>query len=304
MRTARIFVIGLFCILNGYQIFAQETDTSMHKLTIIKGYFTDDGIVDPIAVSVEKYFKSNEKVRITAFPAEVYGYCNGGCERSSGCFCNWNTNNDKNLDYIDSMFSYQAVITIPDGISGVQELNYEAYYCPNSDPYFVRVINGITYNGTDQSYHFPACHPMIIYANAAPEGYVFSHWTFFDYYTGDSTNHNHFETSSIINDTLEFFLLRRELIAYANYSKLTTNHIDANIAYQLYPNPSHSVLNLISEDEIDAVSCYHSVNGECFNQKNIRSKQYSIDISLWPAGVYLIRLEMENDIFYRKVIVE
>jgi hypothetical protein len=70
---------------------------------------------------------------------------------------------------------------------------------------------------------------------------------------------------------------------------------------KIYPNPASSVLNVISNSAADFSYSLMSVSGKLIKEGRIQS---SIDISSLEKGIYILKIQSEDGVGYKKVIVE
>lgn len=86
---------------------------------------------------------------------------------------------------------------------------------------------------------------------------------------------------------------------YSNNTLSNTDFQQNNLQVSLYPNPVRNVLNIQLESEIKSVELY-TIQG----QKIMQSKNKEIDLSYLNSGVYMIRVEDENNGIVTKRIVK
>ncbi|MXV37633.1 T9SS type A sorting domain-containing protein [Flavobacteriaceae bacterium Ap0902] len=79
---------------------------------------------------------------------------------------------------------------------------------------------------------------------------------------------------------------------------LATEEVVLTEKVQLYPNPVHDVLNIVSGSEVKSVEVYTFL-GQKMNLKNANSK---LDFSSLPSGVYIVKVETENGVTSHKVV--
>ena len=77
----------------------------------------------------------------------------------------------------------------------------------------------------------------------------------------------------------------------------------ANI--KLYPNPTTGVVNLeLTGSKGDATIMVSDVSGKVIVTKTTSEKSLDIDLSNVPAGIYLVRVNMDGKVFNEKVMVQ
>ncbi len=87
-------------------------------------------------------------------------------------------------------------------------------------------------------------------------------------------------------------------IIYPNpHTQLDEGHIQT-----IYPNPSSDVINIVSDTEIEVAEMRSSSNS-ILNTFNPNSKKLTIDVSLYPAGVYYIITRAGKRIEASKVLI-
>jgi hypothetical protein len=63
-----------------------------------------------------------------------------------------------------------------------------------------------------------------------------------------------------------------------------------NKAWQAYPNPVQTILNLETESNIGHLKIFNS-NGQLIYEANHNELSTKINVSTWPAGIYFLRRE-------------
>lgn len=87
-------------------------------------------------------------------------------------------------------------------------------------------------------------------------------------------------------------------IVYPNPNiQLDEGHIQT-----VYPNPSSDVINLVSESVIEVAEIRSSSNS-ILKTFNPNSKKLSVDVSLYPAGIYYIITKAGKRLDARKVVI-
>ncbi len=71
----------------------------------------------------------------------------------------------------------------------------------------------------------------------------------------------------------------------------------------IYPNPSNGILVVKSTSELPIYITIFDSNGEFKLNKFCTSEETSVDLSQYPSGLYLIKIEYDNEVEYKKVIV-
>ncbi|TSJ39919.1 T9SS type A sorting domain-containing protein [Fluviicola chungangensis] len=72
----------------------------------------------------------------------------------------------------------------------------------------------------------------------------------------------------------------------------------------LYPNPTSSIIAIKTENPSDSYkSSIYSLSGTLILTQNLNGNStYNLDVSAWPQGVYLIRLDSENESQVFKIV--
>lgn len=74
------------------------------------------------------------------------------------------------------------------------------------------------------------------------------------------------------------------------------------IGFHVYPNPANSVINLISNQNIDKVDIY-DMYGKLVSTEKIGAKSYNIDIKDFKNNIYQLACLINNKWYYSKVII-
>ena len=83
-----------------------------------------------------------------------------------------------------------------------------------------------------------------------------------------------------------------------------TNTEDFDISeIQIYPNPATSILNIVSEENIESVEILN-ISGQIVNYKTVSNNIAKVDISALSSGVYFAKIYLSDNILVRKFIVE
>jgi len=70
---------------------------------------------------------------------------------------------------------------------------------------------------------------------------------------------------------------------------------------QIYPNPFNSILN-ISYQNIRSIEIFNVLGNSLFKKTFSRTNNYSFDLTNLTAGIYFIKIELNNTIFIEKII--
>ncbi len=83
-----------------------------------------------------------------------------------------------------------------------------------------------------------------------------------------------------------------------------TNTEDFDIAeIQIYPNPATSILNIVSEENIESVEILN-ISGQVVSFKTVSNNIAKVDISALSSGVYFAKIYFFDNVLVRKFVVE
>ncbi|MCD4697927.1 MAG: T9SS type A sorting domain-containing protein [Bacteroidales bacterium] len=95
---------------------------------------------------------------------------------------------------------------------------------------------------------------------------------------------------SIPSDTVSAFL--------TNINENEINNI------RISPNPAKDLINIQSDKIIQRVTILNLSGKIIEGFKNVNKDNYTISLNLYKKGIYIIRLEIEGELIYRKIIVQ
>ena len=78
----------------------------------------------------------------------------------------------------------------------------------------------------------------------------------------------------------------------------TVNSIKPNIT--VYPNPFTSFLTI--KNATNSKIIITDIYGKTIQQQTVNNNQFNIDLSACNSGIYLLRIEFDNNIYYKKII--
>jgi hypothetical protein len=142
---------------------------------------------------------------------------------------------------------------------------YAIYRSDNDDPYFLRDYSDTTYYLDDSLNKALKCY----YVTAL-------------YINGQDTCE-----SPSSNEACEF---------------VSVNENIPVSGLNIYPNPCNDLLKIESSEELVLITLYNSF-GELMLKKKVDESQFEIPVSAYPAGVYMIRIEMGGRVISKKVMV-
>lgn len=92
-----------------------------------------------------------------------------------------------------------------------------------------------------------------------------------------------------------------------DYIKVTTNvgiETIQFLPFSLYPNPANSIINIDIEDEKTGVLTIFDLHGREVQRNILNYKENSFDISELSQGIYLFQIEIGDEKYFTKVIIE
>ena len=98
-----------------------------------------------------------------------------------------------------------------------------------------------------------------------------------------------------INSTASNIARFYEIEVYGRIGTLGTNDFSAS-KFSIYPNPTSSLLNIVSETKIDLLEIF-DVNGK---QVITKKKSNSIDVTSLPIGIYYLKLNNKETVKFIK----
>ncbi len=188
------------------------SDTSLHEVTAINGWLISGGVLNAAGTASSGIYKSNAKVKMVAFSPEM-----------GSTLVRWKASPADDAIYVEDMTKATTYLTIPDGASGKRGLSFEAIYEPESNRFTLKVIDGITDNGTPEGY-FKGGDTVVIGANIAGLDTRFGQWEALDYFTGELLPANQVKIADPFADATYMIMPGKSIILRATYtSKKYTN---------------------------------------------------------------------------------
>ena len=71
----------------------------------------------------------------------------------------------------------------------------------------------------------------------------------------------------------------------------------------VYPNPSSGVIT-ISNKNTNGIIAVQNISGQLVHQSNVSSAQTNLDLSFLPAGVYIVSLQAENQLYRNRIVIQ
>jgi hypothetical protein len=82
----------------------------------------------------------------------------------------------------------------------------------------------------------------------------------------------------------------------------STNEIQLNSDYKIYPNPTSSSLTLEGQNNFDYK--LFDLNSKLLGYSNSLSNKYKLDLSTYPQGIYFLQISDEKSIHHKKIILQ
>ncbi len=99
-------------------------------------------------------------------------------------------------------------------------------------------------------------------------------------------------THQIINSRIQKYKLDNVL----SLDKTTINHIN------IYPNPLISETTISAKENISSISVYNSVGNQIEKHVNLAKKTFTLNMTNYPNGIYLVKVVAKNKTSLRKII--
>lgn len=91
-----------------------------------------------------------------------------------------------------------------------------------------------------------------------------------------------------------------ESISFFKSSSLENKN---SIQFAIYPNPSTGIFNIITETENDFnIEVWNTLGYKIFEQKGSITHDTKIDISAYPAGLYIVVIQSKGDVHIKNVV--
>ena len=76
-----------------------------------------------------------------------------------------------------------------------------------------------------------------------------------------------------------------------------------NATVQVYPNPANEVVNILSKSNMASISIYN-FTGQLMEGLKLDESSYQFNTSSYPSGVYSIKIETEDDIINKRLVIK
>lgn len=107
--------------------------------------------------------------------------------------------------------------------------------------------------------------------------------------------------TGLIDKQIKYFNDTSTVLPSVSCNDYTSIEMISDIRLNVYPVPLSEKLSLNASDFIKQVQVY-TLNGELLYHYDVNAYDTSIDISVLPAGMYLLRAECRTGTAYRKVV--
>ena len=87
-----------------------------------------------------------------------------------------------------------------------------------------------------------------------------------------------------------------------SYSNIVTIRIPAHVFISLYPNPANNIVTVIGSFGKGTISVINST-GQTVLSVNSNAPPVSLDVSLLPAGMYVLRFSDPSTIINKKLLI-
>lgn len=86
---------------------------------------------------------------------------------------------------------------------------------------------------------------------------------------------------------------------------LRVSETSDEILFSAYPNPNDGILNLkFSNHQVSNIKIYNSQGMICYQTFSIKQPDFTIDMSSFVDGIYIISIEINNQVLTQKIILE
>ncbi|MFB9052657.1 leucine-rich repeat domain-containing protein [Formosa undariae] len=83
---------------------------------------------------------------------------------------------------------------------------------------------------------------------------------------------------------------------------LSTNEVEKELGFSIYPNPANAVLYIKNSQVRDAVITVYDLKGRALLHKNVNNTEVRIDISNLATGLYLIKVRSGANQFTKRIV--
>jgi len=77
----------------------------------------------------------------------------------------------------------------------------------------------------------------------------------------------------------------------------------SNEGIAIYPNPATDVVNITATEDITFVTIMNNVGQVVYNNKVVNDNMLQVTTTGYEAGVYMIKVETENNVIIKKVVI-
>ena len=83
---------------------------------------------------------------------------------------------------------------------------------------------------------------------------------------------------------------------------LSVNSLEQELGFSFYPNPTNSMVSIKNRQLKNAAVTVYDLNGRALINKNINNTLSEINISNLASGVYLLKIQVENSEFVKRIV--
>ncbi|MEP3837159.1 MAG: leucine-rich repeat domain-containing protein [Algibacter sp.] len=83
---------------------------------------------------------------------------------------------------------------------------------------------------------------------------------------------------------------------------LSTKNLEQELGFSIYPNPTNGVVSIQSQQLNNAQVSVYDLNGRALLSKPLNGTSSEINISNMASGVYLLKVQVENSEFVKRII--
>ncbi|MBW6483759.1 MAG: T9SS type A sorting domain-containing protein [Vicingaceae bacterium] len=110
-----------------------------------------------------------------------------------------------------------------------------------------------------------------------------------------SSGSNDFDVSST-NGMMDFWVVKLSPI-------VGMDEVENNSSIIIFPNPTNGIFTINSTQQINTIEVFNTLGQAVYNKK-ITSNSTTIDLTLFPKGLYLVQLKTNTNIITKKIVYE
>jgi len=206
---------------------------------------------------------------------------------------------------VDAKYRAVVEIILKPGFEVEHNATFHAYIAPFSCPAATWVAKSLDSSNTN-------LYDFVInkYDSAISVPYSGDIYDFSEIASTDTIYFDPADTFDIAYDTTLYNIIDTNLINKSLSKNVTTNivnaNVDKNIDIELYPNPNNGnfVLQVNNIADKKGTIKVYSTLGNVVYSTIIENNRTNVNIKNQTAGVYFARIEIENQSFYKRVIIK